>query len=110
MGAKSIGELNKLITIESREEVDDGAGGFEEVWNTFANAWAKMRPVSARERFFGEKLDHNVTHVVTIRHIPGLKAEMRIVFDGRHLHVRGFRYEDESTHFIEIMAEEGAKS
>jgi SPP1 family predicted phage head-tail adaptor len=110
MAAPSIGQLRQYITIQSPTRTADGSGGWTEGWGNFANAFAAIKPVSARERFFADKLEHNVTHLIVIRFIAGLKANMRINFEGRYFLVRGFRYLDETQHWIEIQAEENVAS
>jgi head-tail adaptor len=44
-----IGQLDQLITFEVATIVPDGYGGGETQWTAQAQAWASVKPVSARE-------------------------------------------------------------
>jgi SPP1 family predicted phage head-tail adaptor len=90
--------------------VTDGQGGWTTSWATFAEVWAKIEPKSARQNWKTDKLEHGVSHIVTIRNLDDVTSEMRILFDDRYLHIRGHRIIDEKRFFMELNCEEGEPS
>lgn len=103
-----VSEMRHLITIEQRTLTSDGRGGSEETWATFATAYAKITPKSAKEIWQSDKLDHRITHSLLMRYVSGVTADMRISFDSRIFHIKGIRDLEERKRFHEIDAEEGA--
>lgn len=104
----TVGQLRHYITIESRTLTSDQQGGSTEAWATFANAWAKIEPMSPKQIWYSEQLQHRVTHKFTIRYIANFDSDMRISFDSRTFHVQGFKDPDELKQWLEISVEEGA--
>ncbi|MEM9250087.1 MAG: head-tail adaptor protein [Pseudomonadota bacterium] len=41
--------LSRRLTLEARERVPDGAGGFVESWSALGDVWAEMTPSRGRE-------------------------------------------------------------
>lgn len=109
MGCK-IADLRHRIKIESLSRAADGQGGWTETWTHFAETWAKISPKSAREIYFSQRIQQNVSHEIVIRNLDGLTSEMRIVFGTRIFQIRGIKRENEEKWFIYIDAEEGVAS
>lgn len=109
MGVK-IAELRHRIKFQSLSRVADGQGGWTESWVDFAEVWAKIRPKSAKERYFAQQIQPTVSHEIVIRWLDGLKTEMRVLFEGRVFQIHGIRREDEERWFLYIDAEEGVGS
>lgn len=106
-----IGKLRDRITIERRIREPDGYGGFTESWTTFATVWAQVKPVSARERMFAQKLEGNITHMIRIRHLDGVTADMRIGLKGRVLKIAAEPINvDERGRWLDLTCEEGTGS
>lgn len=105
-----IGALRHRITIEQPSRSADGYGGFTTSWSTFASIWGEVEPVSARERMFAAKLEHNVTHKIRIRHLSGVTTDMRVSFDSRTFHIRGVINPSERSRWMDLAAEEGVAS
>lgn len=103
-------ELRHRIAIQKRTQSPDGLGGFSESWITFASTWAKISPTSARERFFSEKLEHNITHKITIRYRSGISPDMRIQFGTRIFKINGIINPEERNIWLDLLCEEGAGS
>lgn len=47
MTAQSV-SLNRRLVLEAPDQVSDGAGGFDEVWQALGTLWAEIRPRSGR--------------------------------------------------------------
>lgn len=105
-----IGKLRHQITIQQNTRSSDGSGGYSYTWSTFATIWGSVSPPNARQRFFADRLEHNITHVVVIRYMSGITSDMRISHDGRYLQIHGIRNPDERGISLELMCEEGQAS
>lgn len=104
----SIGQLRQRIVIEVPERLDDHMGGASVVWNSFATVWAKIEPMSANQVMWAQHLEHRVTHKIFIRQLDGLNAKMRVSFDSRYFHIKGFQRILEIDDLMELSCEEGA--
>jgi hypothetical protein len=51
------GELDQRITLQSLALVSDGGGGSTETWSNVAILWAKVVPMSGRERLQADQLE-----------------------------------------------------
>lgn len=109
MGAK-IAELRQRIKFQSLTRTADGQGGWTETWNDFSEVWAAVNPVSAKERYFSQRIEENISHQIVIRWLDGLNTEMRIIFENRVFQIHGIRRENEERWFMLIDAEEGVGS
>lgn len=49
----------------------------------FATRWAKLQPLSGKELFKAQQTVAEVTHKVTIRYMPGVKANQLVQFGSR---------------------------
>jgi len=105
-----IGKLRERVTIEQPTRASDGQGGYTETWSTLATVWAAIKPVTARETYFGHKLEHRVTHKITIRYRSDIAIQMRIAQGTRYFQIHGYKNVDERNRFLELLCEEGAPS
>lgn len=112
MGAK-IAKLNHRIKFQSLARTADGQGGWTEVWSDYTppnhsapEMWAEIKPVSASERYFSQRIEMNTTHKICIRWCDGITQEMRIIFESRIFQVKGVRREDENRWHLLIDAQE----
>ena len=91
---------------------DDSAAGWggSRTWNTYATVWADIKPASGSESVDSntKKSQADVTHIITIRHIRGLKPSMRFLFEGRVLQFEVIRNVDERNREVVIEAREEA--
>jgi len=106
----TIADLRHRIIIQSLSLAGDGQGGQVETWATFATVWAKVEPVSAKERFFSDQMQYQRSHKITIRHLDNVTNTMRVSFDGRIFQIKGVRRPDERKFFLFIDAEENQGS
>lgn len=103
----SAGMLKQPIIIERATKTPDGSGGHTVVWATVASPRALVRPVSGRERVWGDSLEANVTHRIMIRYRSGLLPADRIKLGTRTMQIRAILDLEEAHKWIEIQAEEG---
>jgi SPP1 family predicted phage head-tail adaptor len=88
------GLLRHVITIQ--EQVDDVNSVYGNVNKKravdFATVRARIEPVTGKEVAYAERVLTETTHKLTIRYLPGLSSEMRIIFyDARQQSTRYFR-------------------
>ncbi len=102
----AIGKLNKRVTIQQPDDVDDGGGGKTREWVDACTVWANVKPISSGERFRAGKVENPTTHRITIRKLDGLEEGHRIQYAGRTFTIKGFTDIDEAKRFFEIEAEE----
>lgn len=64
---KQPGELDRLLSLRRPVRTPDGMGGATVTYETVARLWAKVRPMSGRERFAAAQIQAESTYVITIR-------------------------------------------
>ncbi|MDE1901664.1 MAG: phage head closure protein [Alphaproteobacteria bacterium] len=104
-----IGDMRKQISIQQEQPTPDGAGGYALAWVTLATVWADIMPVSGRETFAAAHLEGRVTHKITLRWRGdvAITSDMRVLYNTRAFNIHAVMNNDESDHFITILAEEG---
>lgn len=103
------GMLRHLVELHSQSRVPDGAGGGELVWTPYdTQVRAYLKPISATERFYSQRLEHAVTHRLWLRYRTGIKASHRVVYAGRAMQIRGILNLEEANRWLELTLEEGA--
>lgn len=81
------GDLQHKVTIEQVAEARTDRGAVSETWSTFATVFADIRPISGREYLQGETINSEITHRVYIRALSGVRAKMRIAWNGREFEI-----------------------
>lgn len=102
-----IGGLDDRVGLQSKQLTDDGAGGATESWTEFAEVWAKVEPMSGREREQADREEAHSNYVVTIRN-RSVSNLNRIRWRGRYLNVRFVRNAGPRPMYLKIEAEMGA--
>lgn len=82
-----IGKLRHKIQIQSPSRRDEEGGGAEITWQTEAEAWARIEPLSGREEVSAEKRRGRLRHTVTLRWRPGLGPTQRLLHGRRVLDI-----------------------
>lgn len=78
-----IGAMNERFALEKPVRAPDGAGGATVTWDTVADVWAHVRPISGDERLAQDQLSGRLTHEVWIRHRSGVVPAMRFTQGAR---------------------------
>jgi SPP1 family predicted phage head-tail adaptor len=81
------GELRERVTIQVATESRNLLGETTLAWSYFAERWASVEGVSAREVLLRGQQDTTITHRVRMRYVSGLSQTMRIVWRGRVLEI-----------------------
>ena len=84
------GKLRHRIEIQQRADVQDATTG-EVVpkWSNFADVWASVEPLSAREFVAAQEMQSKVMARITIRYREGLDPSMRILHRGTVYNIEG---------------------
>ena len=81
------GRLRERVTVQQATESRNALGETVLSWSTFAERWASVEGVSARESLTAGQNEISITHKVQMRYLPGLTQRMRIVWRGRTLEI-----------------------
>ena len=75
---QEVSGLRTRLSLQSYIDLPDDSGGFERQWQTLANVWAKIMPVSPNPRFEAARREAFVADRITIRWRPDVTAAMRL--------------------------------
>lgn len=89
------GELRQRVTVEAPSVARNAQGGFSETWATAETRYAKIEPLSGREFFEAQRVDSDVTHMVTMRYFSGLTSSHRITYGSRTFYIESVINTDE---------------
>lgn len=102
------GKLRHRVAIQALSEQRDDHGGTVETWHTTRYVSARVEPLRGVEIFRAQQVDARITHRITLRYQPGITSAMRIVHDGRALHILSLGDVEERHRMIELFAQESA--
>lgn len=100
--------LRHKVTVQQRTRVADGAGGFEDGWETVVTLWASVDPIRGSERYAAGQVAATATHKFLMRYHSAIRADMRFSWNGTYYNIRSITNVGERDRFLEIYAEEGA--
>jgi SPP1 family predicted phage head-tail adaptor len=81
------GKLRERVTIQQATERRNSLGETTLEWATFAERWASVEGVTAREALGLGQLEVSITHRVRLRYVTGLTQQMRLQWRGRTLEI-----------------------
>jgi len=81
------GKLRERVTVQQASENRNRLGESILSWATFAEVWASIQGVSAREYLLAGQQQIDISHRVTMRYLPGLTQKMRLSWRGRTLEI-----------------------
>ena len=77
------GSFSIRLTLQQRQETDDGAGGFISAWQDVQPVWARIVPVAGIVTQAAANLEHDITHWIYIRASDAVQPGMRFVKGSR---------------------------
>ena len=108
MSSVAAGKLRHRVQIEEFVESVNSYGERERYWAPFADRWASVEPLSGREFIAAQQAQSEVTTRITIRHLAGINAAMRIVHRGAIYNIRAILADKESgIDYQSLMCSEG---
>lgn len=82
------GDLRERITVQAYRETKNSLGEMVPVYDqTFAEVWASVQGVTAREFLLAGQQQTEISHRVRMRYLVGLTQRMRIVWRGRTMEI-----------------------
>lgn len=107
------GQLRHWVQVESKSVSVDANGDRTETWSTFIECWASIATGNGREFFLAKQTIADLTHVLTMRFLPGITADMRVRFDdpkisnaSRYFNIRALLNPDERSEMLELQCSE----
>jgi SPP1 family predicted phage head-tail adaptor len=73
-----IAALRDWLVLEQPVRMPDGGGGAAIAWQTVAELWAHVRPITGDERLAHDQVAGRLTHRVAIRYRAGVLPAMRL--------------------------------
>ena len=77
------GDLRERVTVQTPTESRNRLGESIATWATFAEVWASVNGVTAREFLLAGQQQTEISHRVQMRYLTGLTQQMRISWRGR---------------------------
>lgn len=86
MAGTPVGQLRQRITIQERQITGlDAEGHPLTAWVTLEKCWAKIEPLTGREKFAAQQIRPETTHRVVRRFREGITPQMRILHQGSRI-------------------------
>lgn len=106
------GELNRRITIQSRQSGEDAAGQPIDTWVDVASVWANVKGATGMASIRQSGLQDNVSaslnsYSFRIRYRTGLNAGMRVVMTGVPYDVKQVRMDHAGREWTDLVCEQG---
>lgn len=113
MGKWRTGHLDEIITIEKETSSgQDSLGQPITTWSTHIKCFARVSPLTSRERFRGERFVFEDMLFFVIRWVTGITPNMRVAYDDasgrgvRYFNIRNIaELDDGRKRFIELTGE-----
>ena len=102
----SAGRMRHRGVLEAPALAADGSGGHTAAWQTVADVWVAIEPVSAAERVRADRLQHSISHRLAMRYRAGVTAGQRIRARGRTFRIHGAVNWRERDRFLLLDCEE----
>jgi SPP1 family predicted phage head-tail adaptor len=78
-----LGRLRHRVSVQRPTEAPDSYGEPVQTWTTVAERWAEIDAPTGREFVRAQQVFAEVTHVIRMRYLTGVKAKWRGLFGGR---------------------------
>jgi SPP1 family predicted phage head-tail adaptor len=103
--AINAGTLRERVTVQQATENRNRLGEAISEWATFAEVWANVQGVSAREYLLAGQQQIEISHRLKMRYLSGLTSKMRLSWRGRTLEIISIlEHENRSIH--ELICQE----
>ena len=102
----AINEFRHRLTLETADEIEDGAGGVSRTWESLGQVWAAIEPLSLDDRLVSDKRLGLLSHRILLRHRADITLSHRFVLGARVFAIRAVRDPDEGGRLLECLVEE----
>ena len=107
LATTDVRRLDQRITFQTKRQTRNAAGGTIITWVDFATVWAAVDAVRANERYNSEQELSGNEYTVWIRWRGDLNSNMRILWKGLPLDIKGIPDNQRRGRFLSIFAESG---
>lgn len=112
----SVGSMRHKITLQKQVRTSDDGGGYDVTWTDVDDLYADIKAPNGSERFFGDKLEQTVSHIVTIRFRNDISQKYRIKYvrtrgmetTTTYLAINAILNKDYRERYLELLCTEGA--
>ena len=101
-----IGQLRHRLEIQEKKSVKDELGNQVSEWFTVATAWAAIEPIRGEEYWAAGAQQGETIHRVTMRYVPGVTPEHRLLFGDRILEIESTLNLEERSRLLELLCKE----
>ena len=101
-----IGQLRHRLEIQEQRFVRDEWGNQVSEWLTVATAWAAIEPIRGEEYWAAGAQQGETIHRVTMRYVPGVTPEHRLLFGDRILEIESTLNLEERSRLLELLCKE----
>lgn len=108
--AMQVGMLDERVRFERYQSGDDGYGGQSITWPEIATVWAKVQPLSGRERDMASQSESPRNYRIFVRRdsiTAAITPKDRAVWRGKNMNIRFVADKGPRAQFLEMEAEEG---
>lgn len=98
-------DLNRRIVVFAKSEVDNGAGGWTEIYTKIAQPWAEVKGLDGRESVMNQVLQGISVYRIRVRYRDDVTDTCQIYHDGRVLNIRSAVDPDGAREQLLIMAD-----
>lgn len=98
-------DFTQTYTFESLATTPDGQGGFTDGWTTFATVTGFVKIDSGREGELDDHIKSEYSRKFSFEFVAGLQNNMRIVYNGDRYNIRSINSVQDSTIWIDVMAD-----
>ena len=103
-------EYVQVYSFEQITKIPDGQGGFTVIWASFANVTGFVKIDSGREGELDDHIKSQYSRKFSFEFIAGLTNDMRILYDGDYYNVRSIKSAQDSTIWIDVLADKDIAS
>lgn len=97
------GDLRNLVIIEQVFETQNASGDIVNAWQSFAEVWAAMKPLTGREYFSARQTAATITGRIRIRWLGGITTKMRVRFGQRLFDIQAVLNAEERGVYADLM-------
>lgn len=105
--ALRMGELTELVTFQREVSTPDGMGGHEKKFADICTVWARVRPMSGREREVAHAVQSSASYVIFIHYRDDIRENDICIWQGRRMNIRWVPDRGPVSSFLEVHAEAG---
>lgn len=105
-----IGAMKHRLTLQARQRVADGAGGYSETWADIADepiVYAAIETLGAAEVYRQQQISAAATHRLLIRYRADVTPDMRLCGEAGVFDITGVLDRHHRKEYLEVLATNG---